>query len=350
MANKTLNATLIIRHGTAAEWAAQNPILKKGELGYEIDTGKSKIGDGITEWNDQKYASGTPVAVRGESPATGDTDYDVGALWLDTAHNTVYFLAAKNGTALWLRLANASELAVVDEAKAAQKLKTARSIGASGAATGSASFDGSGDITIVLALADSGVTAGTYTKLTVNAKGVVTSAAQVTAADIPSLTLSKITDAGTAAGKNAGTAAGNVPLIGSDGKLPESLIPSVAITDVFEVGSEGDMLALSNAEKGDVAIRTDNSTVFILFQTPATTLANWKQLVLPVSVLSVNGQTGAVTLTTSNIAEGSNKYYTEDRAAASFSTNFAAKSVTGLSDGAAVVLTTDTVTINGGVA
>jgi uncharacterized protein YxeA len=350
MANQTLHATLIVRHSAATAWGTQNPILAKGELGYEIDTGKSKIGDGVNAWNSLKYASSGSVTVQSTNPAAGDTDYDVGALWLDTGHNHVYFLAAKSGTALWLRLANATELELVEEAITARKLKTPRNIGVSGAATGTASFDGSGDITIVLTLANSGATVGTYTKLTVNEKGVVTSATQLAATDIPALTLSKITDAKSAAARDVGTASGNVPTIGADGKLPEAIIPSIAITDVFEVASQAAMLALPNAERGDIAIRTDNSTVFILSATPASTIDNWKQIVLPVSVLSVNGQTGAVTLTTSNIAEGSNKYYTEDRATANFNTNFAGKSVESLSDGAAVIKTTDTITINGGEA
>lgn len=53
-------------------------------------------------------------------------------------------------------------------------------------------------------------------------------------------------------------------------------------------------------------------------------------------------------LTTSNIAEGSNLYYTDTRATSNFNTNFTTKSVTGLSDGANVVLDTDTIIINCG--
>ncbi len=39
------------RRGTAAEWAAANPVLADGEPGHEIDTGVVKIGDGVTAWN-----------------------------------------------------------------------------------------------------------------------------------------------------------------------------------------------------------------------------------------------------------------------------------------------------------
>lgn len=60
--------------------------------------------------------------------------------------------------------------------ESAEKLSTARNIKISGDATGSAAFDGSADATIALTLATSGVTAGTYNNITVNAKGLVTSA------------------------------------------------------------------------------------------------------------------------------------------------------------------------------
>lgn len=64
--------------------------------------------------------------------------------------------------------------------ESAEKLSTARNITMTGDATGSAAFDGSKDITIAMTLANSGVTAGTYNNVTVNAKGLITSASNVT--------------------------------------------------------------------------------------------------------------------------------------------------------------------------
>lgn len=75
----------------------------------------------------------------------------------------------------------------------ALKLATARTISISGAGTGSASFDGSANSAIVLTLANSGVVAGSYAKVTVTAKGLVTAGAALDAADIPSLDWNKIT-------------------------------------------------------------------------------------------------------------------------------------------------------------
>jgi hypothetical protein len=40
---------------TAAEFTSLNPILLAGQEGYETDTRKRKVGDGITAWNDLQY-------------------------------------------------------------------------------------------------------------------------------------------------------------------------------------------------------------------------------------------------------------------------------------------------------
>lgn len=101
--------------------------------------------------------------------------------------------------------------------------------------------------------------------------------------------------------------------LGADGKIPTSQLSALAITDTFVVASQAAMLALS-AEVGDIAVRTDLNKSYILKTDGAGTLGNWQELITPTdTVLSVNGQTGAVTLTTSNITEGSNLYYTDER-------------------------------------
>lgn len=40
---------------TATNWNTKNPILELGEEGYESDTGKMKIGDGISNWISLDY-------------------------------------------------------------------------------------------------------------------------------------------------------------------------------------------------------------------------------------------------------------------------------------------------------
>lgn len=81
-----------------------------------------------------------------------------------------------------------------DNAPSADKLTTARSITLTGDVTGSATFDGSANITIAATEATTGVTAGTYPKVTVDTKGRITSGSTLSANDIPSITASKVVD------------------------------------------------------------------------------------------------------------------------------------------------------------
>jgi hypothetical protein len=43
------------RRGSASQWTTANTVLAAGEIGFETDTSKFKIGDGVTEWNDLPY-------------------------------------------------------------------------------------------------------------------------------------------------------------------------------------------------------------------------------------------------------------------------------------------------------
>jgi hypothetical protein len=64
--------TIQVRRATAASASVSNPVLAAGELGFETDTGKFKIGDGSTAWNSLSYAtdmSKLPDSVRGVAAA-----------------------------------------------------------------------------------------------------------------------------------------------------------------------------------------------------------------------------------------------------------------------------------------
>lgn len=56
MASNILKARIVPRNGTAVTWAEVNPVLLKGEIGLEIDTNRTKYGDGLTPWNDLPYS------------------------------------------------------------------------------------------------------------------------------------------------------------------------------------------------------------------------------------------------------------------------------------------------------
>lgn len=118
---------------------------------------------------------------------------------------------------------------------------------------------------------------------------------------------------------NKGVNNGYASLDGS-GKIPTSQMPNLAMNNVWTVASQSAMLALSTAVVGDVAVRSDSSITYVLKSVDYTNPANWVKLLFPTApVSSVNGLTGAVNLTTSNISEGSNMYYTDARARAAHS-------------------------------
>jgi hypothetical protein len=106
-----------------------------------------------------------------------------------------------------------------------------------------------------------------------------------------------------------------VATLGNDGKIPSNQIPAISFQSAQVVTSQANMLALSSAVVGSIAIRTDNNKNYVLSAAPASTLANWIELATPSSVSSINGFTGPnVTITTNDVSEGStNKYYTDAR-------------------------------------
>jgi hypothetical protein len=66
-----MTAVIQVKRGTAAAWASANTVLAAGEVAFETDTKKIKIGDGSTAWNSLGYAAapvnspeftGTPTA------------------------------------------------------------------------------------------------------------------------------------------------------------------------------------------------------------------------------------------------------------------------------------------------
>lgn len=102
-------------------------------------------------------------------------------------------------------LAQVIATARAGNADTATKLQTARTISISGDGSATGSFDGSANLTLAFALANSGVTAGTYGKVTVNAKGIVTAGTALLATDIPNLDASKLTSGVLVAARLSGT-------------------------------------------------------------------------------------------------------------------------------------------------
>lgn len=52
MANNTINTRIILKNDSTANWTSKDPVLLKGEVGFDLDLGIFKVGDGIKKWSE----------------------------------------------------------------------------------------------------------------------------------------------------------------------------------------------------------------------------------------------------------------------------------------------------------
>jgi len=88
-----------LRRGPASLWTSQNPTLADGEVGFENDTSKFKIGDGSTAWNSLTYASVLPSQLS-----------TLAVTSFNTRHGAITLTDSDVNTALGYTAANASDL------------------------------------------------------------------------------------------------------------------------------------------------------------------------------------------------------------------------------------------------
>jgi hypothetical protein len=139
-----------------------------------------------------------------------------------------------------------------------------------------------------------------------------------------------ITGLGTASTKDAGAALG-VATLDAGGKVPVSELPAAVLgalsyQGTWNASTNTPTLTSSTGTKGyyyvvSVAGNTnlDGITDWLVGDWAVYNGTVWQKVDNTETVTSVNGQTGAVVLTTTNIAEGTNLYYTDARARASLS-------------------------------
>lgn len=111
MAQRQLNTRIIIRNDTSANWTAANPVLLKGELGIENDTGIVKCGDGVAKWESAQILNESNVVVKTAAPTASDSDYKLGTLWLDTTNNKAYLIYSNTSqNAVWKQVVTPDDL------------------------------------------------------------------------------------------------------------------------------------------------------------------------------------------------------------------------------------------------
>ena len=120
--------------------------------------------------------SGTGISVtNGSGGVSGDITISSNA----TAAATASTLVARDASGNFA--ANVITASLTGNASTATKLQTARTFAATGDVTaGAVSFDGSANVSLTTTLSNTGVVAGSYTKVTVDAKGRVTSGSNPT--------------------------------------------------------------------------------------------------------------------------------------------------------------------------
>lgn len=159
--------TILIRRSTTAP--DPGTILGTGELAYSYNSGKLYIGS-------QNSVGNPAVAIGGP-----------GVLALYAPLENPMFIGDPQAPTPTLS-DNDTSIATTAFVKGQGYLTNNQNITISGDATGN------GSTAITLTLGNTGVTAGTYTKLTVDSKGRATLGSSLTATDIPTITASKISD------------------------------------------------------------------------------------------------------------------------------------------------------------
>jgi hypothetical protein len=164
------------------------------------------------------------------------------------------------------------------------------------------------------------------TTLTGYVKGTGTTA-MTASATIPN---TDITGLGTASTKDAGSPLG-VATLDAGGKVPVSELPAAVLgalsyQGTWDASTNAPTLTSSVGTKGyyyvvSVAGNTNLNgiTDWLVGDWAVYNGTVWQKVDNTETVTSVNGQTGAVVLTTTNIAEGTNEYFTTARARASVS-------------------------------
>lgn len=109
MAEVILNTKHQQRNDTAANWLLVNPILLRGELGVELDTGKMKIGNGRSAWSALPY-----LGVGITQTDVLNFVYPVGSIKMTTVNET----PGNSIGGIWERWGNGRMPIAVDENQA----------------------------------------------------------------------------------------------------------------------------------------------------------------------------------------------------------------------------------------
>ena len=166
------------RRGTAAQWTAANPILAAGEIGFETDSGKFKMGDGVNTWSSLFYFADS-------------ADFDTTAI--NTSINSAVSTAVTNlvaGAPAALNTLNEIAAAIDNNASYSATIVQSLSEKASTSAMTAADL-------VVATAADTALTA--HSNDTTSIHGIANTALLATTANVATAKTEAIADAATAA-------------------------------------------------------------------------------------------------------------------------------------------------------
>jgi hypothetical protein len=143
--------TIQVRRDSASTWASVNPTLADGELGFETDTGKVKIGTGSTAWNSLDYIVGKYTLdqlsqIQSSGVASNDLiGYNSSGYWENKTASSLG-LASTTGYRLKETIIYTSSTSVTfaSDIRAIKVTSIGGGGGSGGCAIGSASAGGSG--------------------------------------------------------------------------------------------------------------------------------------------------------------------------------------------------------------
>ena len=93
---QVIKITYQFKRAIADRWLEVNPILKAGEPGFEVDTGKFKIGNGIDEWKALQYIGDESIVVLNsieDFPEVGSEE----VIYRSSEDNVLYLWNSKTG-------------------------------------------------------------------------------------------------------------------------------------------------------------------------------------------------------------------------------------------------------------
>src|ERR1039458_7888394 len=97
-----MSVQIQLRRGNSSDWTTANPLLAQGEVGIELNTGLSKIGDGILSWNNLSYSSASYSlngGTSGNSSSLSASYFSNGNTTInDDGFNTITTAVFSNGT------------------------------------------------------------------------------------------------------------------------------------------------------------------------------------------------------------------------------------------------------------